>query len=357
MAMAAELAALPVHSSVAVVTMRGSLCPITLGHVQCFEEARKLLLGLGGALPAGMEPFAYAVGFLSLNADHHLRAKFAGKREKPLGLADREMLVRIATAELAWLELSTSKRTAGDVAQLQQQFPQLSFHRFEMNGADDVVKYSKWLWAGPNHKMITMGRPGSTQKVVRGMARVGIPATGSADFLLGPELPDLSSTKLRAASRRGDRAKLLSLCHPGVAEWMLARDGHVVAAGIPTEPEPEPEPEHGAADASAGAPLLMAIVRRTDGGGVTQLRKVATTSRSGDVWTSPIVQVWDGEEVEVLRQEPASGFAWVRTSTGAEGYLNTAYFVGRVQAFVGMGNTKHNSHRYKIHLSAGNNGV
>lgn len=408
---AAELAALPAHANVAVVTMRGSLCPITLGHVRCFEEARQLLLGLGGALPAGVEPFAYTVGFLSLNPDHHVRAKFAGKREKPLGLADREMLVRVATAELAWLELSTCNRTSGDVARLRQQFPQLSFHHFEMNGADDVVKYSKWTWAGPSHKMITMGRPGSTPALVQGMASVGIPATGSADFLLGPELPDVSSTKLRAASQRGDRAELLTLCHPKVAEWMLVRDGHVVAEGIPMQPAfslgvqlvvgrtdggrktmlrktatTSRAQEHmtgatvrngeqvtlvrqdtgegfcwvrtangdegylntaylsaagggggaAAGAAGAGAQSLMAMVRRTDGEGGTLLRKVATTSRSGDVWTSPIVEVRSGEEVEVLRQEPASGFAWVRTSTGAEGYLNTAYFVGRTQeVFVG----------------------
>ena len=37
--------------------------------------------------------------------------------------------------------------------------------------------------------MITMGRPGSTKAVVKGMASVGIPDTGSADFVLGPELP------------------------------------------------------------------------------------------------------------------------------------------------------------------------
>ena len=238
MAMAAELAALPANANVAVVTMRGSLCPITLGHVRCFEEARQLLLGLGpGTLPAGVEPFAHTVGFLSLNPDHHLRSKFAGKREKPLGLADREMLVRVATAEMAWLELSTCKQiiNSRDVARLRGQFPQLNFDHFDMNGADDVVKYSKWTRAGPSHKMITMGRTGSTLALLRGMARVGIAATGSADFLLGPELPDVSSTKLRAASQRGDQAELLTLCHSKVAEWMLVRDGHVVAVeeGVP----------------------------------------------------------------------------------------------------------------------------
>ena len=418
--MAAELAALPPHATVAVVTMRGSLCPITLGHVRCFEEARKLFLGLGGALPTGVAPFAYVAGFVSLNPDHHLRAKFASKREKPLGLSDRQTLVRVATAELAWLELSACSRTAGDIARLRQQFPHVSIEHFEMNGADDVVKYSKWTWAGPGKKMITMGRPGSTPAVVQGMASVGIPAGGSADFVLGPELPDISSTKLRAASKRGDRAELLTLCHPKVADWCLARDGHLVAEGIPKQPaatvgvkmivgrtdggqttslrntattsrdrkhmtgalvrngdevtllRPEDAAASGfcwvrtakgeegflssayvsvasggggaaaaaggggVAGGGPGAAALMAIVRRTDGGDGTLLRKVATTSRSGDVWTSPMVQVRSGEEVEVLRQEPATGFAWVRTSAGAEGYLNAAYFLGHTQeAFVG----------------------
>ena len=419
--MVAEMAALPPHATVAVVTMRGSLCPITLGHVRCFEEARKLFLGGGGcgALPAGLAPFAYVAGFVGLNADHHLRAKFASKREKPLNLSDRQALVRAATTESAWLELSACSRTAGDVTRLRQQFPHLSIQHFEMNGADDVVKYSKWKWAGAGNKMITMGRPGSTPAVIQGMASVGIPAGGSADFVLGPELPDISSTKLRAASKRGDRAELLTLCHPKVADWMLVRDGHAIAEGIPTRLPATAggarmivgrtdggrttslrntattsrdhkymtgalvrngdevtllRPEDaaaaigfcwirtakgeegflnslylsivigGAGTSSGGggggggseSVSLMAIVRRTDGGDGTLLRKVATTSRSGDVWTSPMVQVRSGEEVEVLRQEPTTGFAWVRTTAGVEGYLNAAYFLGHTQdAFVG----------------------
>ena len=35
-------------SRVGVVTMLGSLCPVTLGHVQAFVEARRLLLGEAG---------------------------------------------------------------------------------------------------------------------------------------------------------------------------------------------------------------------------------------------------------------------------------------------------------------------
>ena len=81
--MEAALAALPSSSAVAVVTMRGSLCPITLGHVRCFQEARAIFLG--GASPAGQ--YSYCCGFLSLNGDMHLMSKFAGKGEQPVTLA------------------------------------------------------------------------------------------------------------------------------------------------------------------------------------------------------------------------------------------------------------------------------
>eukprot|EP01051_Picozoa_sp_SAG22_P017375 SAG22_NODE_2665_length_2324_cov_2.117753_2_plen_363_part_00 len=164
---------------------------------------------------------------------------------------------------------------------------------------------------------------------------------GSADFVLGPELPDISSTKLRVASKQGDRATLLQLCHPDVAAWMLARDGHGGSCSVP-KGGPVSGPQAGAGagggggggSGSGGGGALMAIVRRTDGGSSTLLRKVATRSRSGDVWTEPRTVVRAGEEVEVLRQEPDTGFAWVRFC-GVVGYINSSYFIGREQrAFV-----------------------
>ena len=35
---------LPSGAEVAVVTMQGSLCPVTLGHVRCFREARAVIM-------------------------------------------------------------------------------------------------------------------------------------------------------------------------------------------------------------------------------------------------------------------------------------------------------------------------
>ena len=84
----------------------------------------------------------------------------------------------------------------------------------------------------------------------------------------------------------------------------------------------------------AGAQTV--VVRRADGEGSTLLRKVATTSREAGVWTDPPTAVMSGEEVQVLRHEAETGFAWVRAASGAEGYLNASYFLSTEQrAFVG----------------------
>ena len=167
------LAALPPGSTVAVVTMRGSLCPITLGHVRCFQEARALLLQLAHA--------ECVVGFAMLNGDHHLAGKFAGKAEKPLSLAERSRLVELATAELPWLERSAS-RPHSEMARLHKLFPALRLQHWDMNGADDVVKYRKYQWASPENKMIVMCRPGSTEELLSSMAKAGsVPCPGTSE--------------------------------------------------------------------------------------------------------------------------------------------------------------------------------
>merc|ERR1719220_3234213 len=89
-----------------------------------------------------------------------------------------------------------------------------------MNGADDVVKYGKWSWASRRARFITMGRPGYTEGVVKGMKGAGVdPEQGY--FILGPELPDISSTAVREALATGDRKALEGLLHPKVAEWCI----------------------------------------------------------------------------------------------------------------------------------------
>eukprot|EP01050_Picozoa_sp_SAG11_P034648 SAG11_NODE_12337_length_708_cov_1.528736_2_plen_86_part_01 len=86
-----------------------------------------------------------------------------------------------------------------------------------------MVKYQKWRYAGQHdgHRLLTMGRPGSTVALLQGMRACNMPEAGTPSFVLGPELPDISSTKARAVSRAGDRPALLELLHPAVADWLL----------------------------------------------------------------------------------------------------------------------------------------
>jgi nicotinic acid mononucleotide adenylyltransferase len=224
-----ELDALPNGARVAVVTLMGSLSPITLGHVQCFVAARRLLVDGDPQTPASR--FDYCIGFVSLNEDKYLTSKFFGTGETPLFLEDRVELIRLATAELPWLEYSAahlfdSRTSAETIDGLRARWPSLVFEHFNMNGADDVLKYRKWCDATPSNKFITMLRPGSTDALVQRLQALGWSPHGTANFVVGPELPDVSSSAARRLSRAGDRAGLLQLVHPEVADWMLQRDGH-----------------------------------------------------------------------------------------------------------------------------------
>jgi len=225
-AMKALLGQLPDGSRVAVVSMLGSLCPITLGHVQCYEEARSLLLNRAPTVPRpeDLEDFAECVGFVYLNGDGYVGNKLRQKGQKALDYDQRCDLVRLATADLPWLCFG-GRGTLED--SLSEQHPNLKFVRYDMNGADDVVRHHKWEWAGKSNRMITMGRPGFTDDVRSGIqSMVDRGKYAPKHCLLGPELPDISSTAARAASAAGDQEALLEILHPSVADWLLCSDGH-----------------------------------------------------------------------------------------------------------------------------------
>ena len=66
----------------AVVEMFGSLCPITLGHVQCYIEARHIILNDPegkSARPSRLQPFEECLGMVSLNGDPHVSSKLHEK--------------------------------------------------------------------------------------------------------------------------------------------------------------------------------------------------------------------------------------------------------------------------------------
>eukprot|EP00928_Gymnodinium_smaydae_P000128 TRINITY_DN10047_c0_g3_i1.p1 TRINITY_DN10047_c0_g3~~TRINITY_DN10047_c0_g3_i1.p1 ORF type:complete len:308 (+),score=32.74 TRINITY_DN10047_c0_g3_i1:40-963(+) len=224
----AVLGALPDHACVAVVKMLGSLCPVTLGHVQCYIEARRIILDEAekqAPRPARLERFDECLGLVRLNSDRHVSVKVAEKKQKPISIADRGHLIDLATSELPWLCYDATRH---GLQMLRERWCKLKFIEIDMNGADDVVKYSKWRYTNPSKRMIVMGRPGSTAAVVAGMKTSRIDPDAGTCFL-GPELADISSTAAREASTRGDRETLLTMVHPLVADWLLRRDGYEMA--------------------------------------------------------------------------------------------------------------------------------
>merc|ERR1712232_1406348 len=102
--------------------------------------------------------------------------------------------------------------------------------RFEsiiMNGADDVVKYRKWVHCNVHNRGLCMLRPGFSEALLDGMRRDGADPDDGV-LILGPEMPDLSSTQARMGSARGDREEVLKVLHPSVADWLLARDANAL---------------------------------------------------------------------------------------------------------------------------------
>jgi hypothetical protein len=183
---ATTLDALTAGTHVAVVTMTGSLCPITIAHVQGFVQARKLLLddvGLNARRPARLESFGAVLGILSLNGDEFVDSKLAKKGERSISRSTRRKLAELAISEHAWL--GTEDRAGSMIGHMQTRWPRLRFAHLSMNGADDVRKNEKWKHAGPRNRLLTLGRPGDTEAVVKAAVGAGIDLD-AGHFIMGP---------------------------------------------------------------------------------------------------------------------------------------------------------------------------
>jgi len=101
---------------------------------------------------------------------------------------------------------------------LTERWPELKFVHFY--GADDVDKYRKYTWASCSRRFITMGRPGFTEAVREGMAHAKVDSHAGF-FVVGPELPDVSSTAARKALIARDAAALEGVLHPKATQWCL----------------------------------------------------------------------------------------------------------------------------------------
>eukprot|EP00438_Fugacium_kawagutii_P034171 Skav215211 [mRNA] locus=scaffold5922:20739:21479:+ [translate_table: standard] len=211
---------------VAVVTMTGSCCPITDAHCMAFDCSRQLLLEGDGGKPLVAEKFAEVLGLLSLNGDKRVGEKLRMKGLPSISYRDRAELTTFATAERPWMDFNPLRESQA-VEYLQWRWPNLRFIRYALNGADDVCKYQKWRGSREDRRSIAMGRPGYTKQVIDGARRHGIPLD-KGYFIVGPELPDISSTAVRKALQEAHGqapeealARFEGLLHPRVAAWLL----------------------------------------------------------------------------------------------------------------------------------------
>eukprot|EP00928_Gymnodinium_smaydae_P072355 TRINITY_DN55723_c0_g1_i1.p1 TRINITY_DN55723_c0_g1~~TRINITY_DN55723_c0_g1_i1.p1 ORF type:complete len:383 (+),score=41.78 TRINITY_DN55723_c0_g1_i1:54-1202(+) len=315
MVFADVLKELPHGSTVAVITMMGSCCPVTLAHIQAFVEARRLLTGDAGG-------FTEAVGALNLNSDDHVRRKLDAKGLPFISKRDRLNLVRLAANEHPWME-ANSTASSEFVDMLVRTWPQLDFTRVSMNGADDVIAYRKWRLP---HRQIVMCRPGTTAEL---MARLHADNVNTTDgqFIVGPELPDISSTEVRSALFQGDRVRLLQLLHADVANWCWDHG-------------PYRPPSHSSGKIALGTrdeatAISVLQVRRPAESGChkTTLRQNATRDRSDDAWAEGRPTVKNGDVVEELKREGA--FSWIRVPCSRkEGFVQRVYLHGDGSACV-----------------------
>lgn len=223
---------------VALMYLQGSLNPVTLGHVQMLVEGRKLLLD---ADVCG-ERFDAVIAVVSVNRDGWVQRKLTPEQQHLFFNArDRSRLVAASTEDYPWI-FAKEEHEEYDWWTIEERFPQHTIVRYMVNGADDVVKYTKWRYLSIkdyDERFITIGRPGHTHKVKSALKKriaekfSHTPELAAQRFLIGPELPAISSTAAREAALRNDRQALLQLLHPIVADALLA----LAAAG----PRPDTE--------------------------------------------------------------------------------------------------------------------
>ena len=121
-----------------IITMTGTLCPITVGHVDACVTARSML--------QTEFPEAVILCFLGLNSESHASAKLQEKNEpggcSGVTLADRGHLVSLASSNFDWLSLAPGGRpgyteTRSAMALVARDFPHLDVIEYSLNGADE----------------------------------------------------------------------------------------------------------------------------------------------------------------------------------------------------------------------------
>jgi hypothetical protein len=222
-----QLAALEPDCTVAVITYVGSFCPITVAHVQCMVETRKIITGEATEYPCAkprprIEPPALILAYISVNQDDYVQWKMQQLSEVDISAVNRQMLVDFAVEDVDWICSHNNAWAALD--ELKSSFPKLKFIHYEVDGADVALKNCTWRYCSDDSRRVAMGRacadgePNPTQRIIM---RANQDDIAAGRFIIGPELPDISSSSARAALRAGDLAALRNMLHPRVLYWNL----------------------------------------------------------------------------------------------------------------------------------------
>jgi hypothetical protein len=268
-----QLDVLRPSSEVAVITYVGSFCPITVAHVLCMVETKKLIMNELSEFPCAMPrpriepPPALVIAYISVNRDTYVESKMQRMGEVAISANYRRMLIDLAVEDISWICSHTYAWAA--LEELKIVFPRLRFIHYEVDGADVALKNCVWRHCSDRERRVAMGRacadsePNPTQEIIARAQEDGVNFE-AGHFLIGPELPDISSSRARACLRAGNIAALRNMLHPRVLDWNLS-------AG-PYKPSALPRSRsHLLLSLGLGAAALAVLVRwhigRAAGGG------------------------------------------------------------------------------------------
>ena len=234
------LNSLPPNSKVAILELVGSLCPIHKGHVDTLVESRKMILNQQMQYPPpdpynkpilfnDTQPFDYVIGIINQNPDSHVRSKMAEKDPENgeyIDVINRNLLSRMAVLDYDWCLADYGVRnfTMGKYKN------KLEFIKFEISGTDDSLKYQKHINDGSydekNRLLIILRRdeknPKDNQKLLSSLETHGYnPDIPDRLIVVGPMLPDISSSKIREALKTKNNIVLDTMLNKCVKDKLL----------------------------------------------------------------------------------------------------------------------------------------
>lgn len=222
------LDALPEGSRVAVLVLHGSFNPITRAHTMMLDQAKQMLLDP----TVSNDNFSEVIALVLPHDDFDVRKLLPqGFRDYWFRLEDRLSMINDVTVGTPWVMTADDNGNAINLFELRQDYPNLQFLDYIVEGADAIFEWRRWEWVDLDIntcRVICVGRPGYTDAVhdavdqfVAENPHLSYLATGRGGFLMGPELPNISSTDARELARRKDRQELIKLVHPLVATALL----------------------------------------------------------------------------------------------------------------------------------------